>query len=61
MVRAWFGLADGVGSMKTVVSIENDAYHGHFEIPETPPEGSEVWIEIELEDGTTVSDSAPRS
>jgi len=49
-VRAWVGVESGKGSMKAKLDGDH-GYHGHIEVPETLPEGSAVWIEVEDADG----------
>jgi len=51
-VRAWYGVEDGNASRKAKLDKEGDKYHGHVEIPETVPEGSAFWIEVETASGT---------
>lgn len=56
-VRAWVGVESGEGSLKGNLPKEDDDYHGHVEVPETMPEGSAVWVEIEDADGKKSSAS----
>lgn len=51
-VRAWIGVESAKGSLKAKIDGEGGAYHGHLEVPATLPQGSRIWVEIELEDGS---------
>ena len=50
-VRFWIGSEDAKGSMKAKAEIENAKWHTHVEVPAPMPEGSKLWVEIELADG----------
>jgi hypothetical protein len=54
-VRFWIGTEDAKGSVKARADIENPAqpnrWHTHAEIPSPIPEGSRLWVEIEVESG----------
>jgi len=60
-VRLWIGTEDAKGSVKAKSEIENPAepshWHTHAEIPNPIPEGSRLWIEIENDNGETVTGS----
>ncbi|MBL9075920.1 MAG: hypothetical protein JNL08_00370 [Planctomycetes bacterium] len=48
IVRVWVGVESGQGSMKARMMKEgNRELHNHVEVPNTLPEGSKVWVEIE--------------
>lgn len=51
-VRAWVGVESGKGSLKAKIDGEDGAYHGHLEVPATLPQGSKIWVELELADGS---------
>lgn len=47
-VRAWVGVADATGSIKALLEKESETgYHGHLELPDPLPDGSQLWIEVE--------------
>jgi hypothetical protein len=47
-VRAWIGVASGVGSMKGRLGNQGEhELHGHVAVPDPIPDGSAVWFEIE--------------
>jgi len=52
-VRFWIGLDSAEGSIKARADIENpdqpNHWHTHAEIPSPMPEGSRLWVEIEIE------------
>lgn len=54
-VRFWIGTRDGRGSVKAKAAVEDphapNRWHTHVEIPNPMPEGSQLWIEVELEGG----------
>lgn len=48
-VRCWIGLETGIGSRKERFTKEGETVmHGHPEVPNPLPEGSALWIEIEV-------------
>ena len=51
-VRFWVGIESGKGSVKAKAALEADNWHNHAEVPSPLPEGSKLWISIELSDGT---------
>jgi hypothetical protein len=51
-VRFWVGIESGKGSVKAKAAIETDNWHNHAEVPSPLPEGSKLWVSIELSDGT---------
>lgn len=60
-VRCWIGIESGVGSRKERFAKEGETVmHGHPEAPNPLPEGSALWIEIEV-DGKPARASIPFS
>lgn len=58
-VRGWIGVESSLGSMKVRFEKEAESrMHGHPEVPEPIPAGSQLWIEIESSDGTARSSVA---
>jgi len=51
-VRFWVGIESGKGSVKAKAALETDNWHNHAEVPSPLPEGSKLWVSIELSDGT---------
>lgn len=51
-VRFWVGIESGKGSVKAKAALETDNWHNHAEVPSPLPDGSMLWISIELSDGT---------
>jgi hypothetical protein len=51
-VRFWIGLESGKGSVKAKAELEADNWHTHAEVPSPLPEGSKLWVAIELGDDT---------
>ncbi len=51
-LRSWIGAESAKGSLKAKIDGEEGAYHGHVEVPATLPDGSRIWVEVELADGT---------
>jgi hypothetical protein len=51
-VRFWVGIESGRGSVKAKAALETDNWHNHAEVPSPLPEGSKLWVAIELGDGT---------
>ena len=51
-VRFWVGIRSGKGSMKAKAALETDNWHNHTEVPSPLPDGSALWITVELSDGT---------
>jgi hypothetical protein len=51
-VRFWIGVESAAGSMKALASIEDPAepsrWHAHAELPNPLPDGSALWVELEL-------------
>jgi hypothetical protein len=47
-VRFWIGVEDAKGSVKAKAAVEDGKWHAHVEVPDPLPEGSKLWIEIEL-------------
>lgn len=48
----WIGKEDGTGSRRARFENElRNKMHGHLEVPEPLPEGSKLWLEIELDAG----------
>jgi len=60
-VRFWIGTEDAKGSVKAKSEVENPAepnrWHTHAEIPNPIPAGSKLWVEIETDNGETVTGS----
>ncbi len=53
-MRAWIGVESGQGSAKGKLEKEpNRHYHSHVRVPDTLPEGSMYWLEVEPESGPT--------
>jgi hypothetical protein len=54
-VRLWIGLDTAAGSVKARAEIEDpaapDRWHTHAEVPSPLPPGSQLWVEIESDDG----------
>lgn len=52
-VRFWIGSESGVESVKAKASIENPSepnhWHTHAEVPSPLPQGSRLWVEIEVD------------
>ena len=58
VVRAWVGVQDATGSMRTKLGKEGDrVMHGHLEVPKPLPAGSRLWVEIEPAAGAKVTGS----
>lgn len=53
-VRFWVGVESGAGSVKARAELEADNWHTHAEVPAELPEGSAIWVQVELEDGRRV-------
>lgn len=51
-VRFWVGIESAKGSVKAKAALETDNWHNHAEVPSPLPEGSKLWVSIELGDGT---------
>jgi hypothetical protein len=51
-VRFWVGIESGKGSAKAKAALETDNWHNHAEVPSPLPEGSKLWVSIEVSDGT---------
>ena len=51
-VRFWVGIESGKGSVKAKAALETDNWHNHAEVPSPLPDGSKLWVSIELGDGT---------
>ena len=50
---AQIGVKSGEGSMKSPLAKEGDrGMHGHIEVPKEIPADSQLWIEVEGDDGT---------
>ncbi len=54
-VRFWIGAQDARGSVKALAEIEDqkepDRWHTHTQIPQPLPEGSTLWVEVEVAGG----------
>ncbi len=51
-VRFWVGIESGKGSVKAKAALETDNWHNHAEVPSPLPEGSKLWVSVDLSDGT---------
>jgi hypothetical protein len=51
-VRFWVGIESGKGSVKAKAALETDNWHNHAEVPSPLPDGSKLWVSIDLSDGT---------
>jgi len=51
-VRFWVGVESGKGSVKAKAALETDNWHTHAEVPSPLPDGSKLWVSIDLSDGT---------
>lgn len=58
-LRAWIGLEDGRGSMKSLLESSGDSYHLHLMAPDPLPEGAALWLEAEDAAGETSTASIP--
>lgn len=50
-VRFWIGAEDARGSIKAKGELSDDHWHAHVEVPQTLPDGSKLWVEIENDAG----------
>lgn len=50
-VSTWIGTQDGNGSVKAKAETEGADFHAHPKAPDSLPNGSMLWIELEAEDG----------
>lgn len=52
-VRFWIGLEDARGSEKALADLEDpnqtDHWHTHAMVPEPLPEGSRLWVQVQLD------------
>jgi hypothetical protein len=57
-VRFWVGTEDAEGSAKAKAEPEDEnAWHGHVDVPDPLPAGSKLWVEIEPETGAKATGS----
>lgn len=56
-VRVWVGVESGDGSMKARADRTGETWHAHAEAPAVLPEGSKVWVELELKSGDKLTAS----
>jgi hypothetical protein len=58
-VRFWIGLQDANGSVKAKIEDpkEPNRWHTHTEVPSPLPEGSKLWVEVEIEGGQKTAGS----
>lgn len=51
-LRTWIGVKNGRGSVKTLLKADSHGhFHGHLEVPAKLAKGSEIWLDVQTEDG----------
>ncbi|NRA38213.1 MAG: hypothetical protein HRU15_08745 [Planctomycetes bacterium] len=58
-IRAWIGSENGRGSVKALLAIDKNLFHGHIEVPKTLTTESKLWIEFTNSADSKVSGSIP--